>query len=187
MGVMHILHRRPLGEEQGCTEGCTLRHCSVVQVPSEAGWLLDCSEPVGLDCPSACHSSPGRHQCSSPVTTSNMQTFCSVSALHSVKISSASRLLRPDLTATCNLQTLAPAKALGPLGYAAGAAFLVGFAWETVADLQKFWLKSKHPDKCAPECFTLHLHNVHDARRRFCEAVTVAGERVTGAMLQSLA
>ena len=23
MGVMHILHTRPLGEEQGCTEGCT--------------------------------------------------------------------------------------------------------------------------------------------------------------------
>jgi steroid 5-alpha reductase family enzyme len=53
------------------------------------------------------------------------------------------------------LQTLVPAKALGPLGYAAGAAFLVGFAWETIADLQKFWFKSKHPDKCAANCPTL--------------------------------
>lgn len=48
------------------------------------------------------------------------------------------------------LQTLAPAAQLGPFGYLAGAAFLVGFVWETVADLQKFHFKNKNPDKYAP-------------------------------------
>lgn len=66
MGLLHILHSRLLGEE----ERCTLRHCSIVQVPHEAGWLLDCSEPVGLDCPPACDSSTGRHQCFLPHPTS---------------------------------------------------------------------------------------------------------------------
>jgi len=46
-----------------------------------------------------------------------------------------------------HMQTLAPATQLGPLGYIAGAGFLVGFAWETVADLQKFWFKNQNPDK----------------------------------------
>ena len=49
-------------------------------------------------------------------------------------------------------QTLAPATQSGTPGLdLAGAAFLVGFAWETVADLQKFHFKSKNPDKCAPD------------------------------------
>ena len=48
------------------------------------------------------------------------------------------------------VQTLAPATQLGPLGYLAGASFLVGFVWETMADLQKFHFKSQNPDKCAP-------------------------------------
>ncbi|EIE22535.1 DUF1295-domain-containing protein [Coccomyxa subellipsoidea C-169] len=44
-------------------------------------------------------------------------------------------------------QTLTPAAPLGPLGWIAAAGFLAGFAIETVADLQKFYFKSAHPDK----------------------------------------
>ena len=106
---------------------------------------------------------------------------CALSALPFLYTQVILIFCRGELTATGKLQTLAPAKALGPLGYAAGAAFLVGFAWETVADLQKFWFKSRHPDKCAPDSSTLHLHVVHDARHRLHEAVTVAGERGTAA------
>ena len=46
------------------------------------------------------------------------------------------------------VQTLTPAAPLGPLGWIAAAGFLAGFATETVADLQKFYFKSAHPDKC---------------------------------------
>ena len=59
-------------------------------------------------------------------------------------------IMHRDVTGMCVVQTLAPATQLGPLGYLAGASFLVGFVWETVADLQKFHFKSQNPDKCAP-------------------------------------
>lgn len=48
------------------------------------------------------------------------------------------------------VQTLAPAVALGPVGWLAAAGFLIGFAFETIADLQKFNFKSANPDKCDP-------------------------------------
>lgn len=47
----------------------------------------------------------------------------------------------------CPIQTLGPAATVGPFGYLAAAAFLCGFAMETVADLQKFYFKSEHPDR----------------------------------------
>jgi steroid 5-alpha reductase family enzyme len=36
------------------------------------------------------------------------------------------------------------------LGWLAAAGFFAGFAFETVADLQKFYFKSTHPDKYKP-------------------------------------
>lgn len=45
------------------------------------------------------------------------------------------------------MQTLAPAAALGPLGWIAAAGFMTGFTFETVADVQKFYFKSANPDK----------------------------------------
>lgn len=53
---------------------------------------------------------------------------------------------------TLAAQTLAPAAALGPVGWLAAAGFLTGFAFETIADLQKFNFKSANPDKCDPSC-----------------------------------
>ena len=56
-------------------------------------------------------------------------------------------------------QTLTPAASLGPLGWMAAAGFLVGFAWETIADLQKFQFKSQNPDKCVCHlvmCLVMH-------------------------------
>ncbi|BDA45900.1 hypothetical protein COCOBI_07-6870 [Coccomyxa sp. Obi] len=44
-------------------------------------------------------------------------------------------------------QTLAPAVALGPVGWLAAAGFITGFAFETIADLQKFQFKTANPDK----------------------------------------
>ena len=48
------------------------------------------------------------------------------------------------------VQTLAPAAVLGPVGWLAAAGFLTGFAFETIADLQKFNFKSANPDMCDP-------------------------------------
>ncbi len=145
-----------------------------MQVPNKAGRVLDCSEPLGMDCSAAHNHQPGQLQSDSirPATflavggdNSRAEVFWLGSATKLLSsravlfpVSAGSAVPRCILVALVStaeahgnllcMQTLTPAAPLGPLGWIAAAGFVAGFAIETVADLQKFYFKSAHPDKC---------------------------------------